>query len=255
MQSTCFDLADCGILRYDFYNKCVSLGSPQVLIDLVDGASTVTIEEIIALRTFNQGIRNNDLAGDVTLRLIARAASKPAQQLAFGFAITSISRAVGAAPLALPQLSLDGTVQHGVSGVIGRMWKEGRDRFGADGVVLEQCSSGGDETPLCAHRIQVKIRGNTLFAAGEAISGGACVDDVIKRFKEMEAMVDGRYGAAGLLLGRQRCILATIQDVTLGARHALQAAGIELWDQRWLAEHVWPPSVRRLNKRFGGGRR
>ena len=255
-EAACYDLADRGLLRYDDTKQEVSLGSPRILLDILDDRTHVTVEEAIALRTRNQGIKaGTDVAGDVTLRLIATRTARqprpggaaPGTLSPFGFHIIALPPTAAAGRL--ESLVLGGRIKHTAAQVVHRMWREGAsDELGADGTVLEPALS--DTEKFDASRIQVKVRTGRLVASSDKVKGDS-VDDIIQRFSRHRETTNQQYAAAGLPLASQRWILATTQNVLPGAMEALTAAGITLWDRPWLATHaVWPLSVRRLDPKM-----
>ena len=255
LEAVCYDLADRGIMRYNDDAQLVSLGSPRVLLDVQDDPAWVTVEEAIALRTRNQGIASStgDLAGDVTLRLLATQAARWGSDSVdaaargpspFLFQINAQPPTLAAGRL--DSLVLGGKIKHVVSQVVNRMWREGdKDVLGADGVVLK-----GTADDLTAYRAQIKVRTTRLvvLAPGATLKRGEDdVGSIIQRFTQNQDTASKQYAAAGLPLARQHWILATTQDVHPSAKAALLGAGITLWDKKWMAKHVWPAAVRRLD--------
>lgn len=242
--STCYNLADRGLVRFHASGSTVGFGSAMMMQQLWTDDTALTHEEVVALRKGNQATvaGGDDLAGSVTLRMIA---VKAVQSDAFGFRIPS-SLPLPTALSPVPPLAV-GYTRHSAERVVNRMWKELltrsassqlRDSLGADGVVILPAEPGGHP----AWRIQVKISSAEVTAAR--------AEEWVKGLLSQRLKAQDVYSAAGLPLKTQTLVLATTADLLPQARAWLEGRGIVIWDRAFLAEHVWPDNVKLIGERF-----
>lgn len=242
--STCYNLADRGLVRFHTSGCTVGFGSAMMMQELWNDGPALTAEEVVALRKGNQATAGggDDLAGSVTLRMIAL---KAALSDALGFRIPSL--------LTLPtaispvQPLTPGCRPLEAARVVNRMWKElpsrspssqQRDSVGTDGVVILPAVEG--RHPLW--RIHVKISSVQVTVAK--------AQEWVARMLMHRRKADDDYAAAGLPLGTQTLVLATTADLHLDARTWLVDSGIVIWDRAFLARNVWPDHVKLIGERF-----
>ena len=242
--SELYELADRGLVRYIPQKPAkVSLGSAVIFKDLWDDTdSTPTVEEIIALRTANQGnATDHDLAGDCCLRYIGMAASKNGAEKVFGFSLTSPCGSY--TPMQqISKLRVGERISESFDEIKDRVYKEllnTRDALGFDGVVIT-----GSEIESIAHRIQVKIRQSGELKQDE-------LRKTVNRMKAMESVARAAYEATELSAKWTFThILATTADLTPESLIYLENESIVVWDKKFLGKHVWPASIQALGKRF-----
>lgn len=246
--ASCYNLADRGLLRFqNERSRNVSFGSPTILHELVNDATALTVEEIVALRTASRAPGDSaDMAGNVALRLISmRAAAQSAEPL-FGFRVGP-SSATADAPVDDFRVGTVPAVEPPADAIVHRVWKEvyvapGQsapgDALGADGVVLVP----GESNRFHAFRIQLQLWSGELTAANAG--------EIVRKFSSMSATAASAYAAAGAPLSQQTWILATTAAVAPPAREVLSNSAVTLWDKQWLAAHVWPGNVKAIHERF-----
>jgi hypothetical protein len=237
----CYDLADKGHIRYLDKSEMIGFMSPYIFCEVFTGAVRLRLEEAMALRTGNQVVgssKEKDLAGDVTLRLIAIAASKSPQ-------IFNMKVEYDPTISTLPELNLsriDQTlVQKMCKEVIGTGGSgKGNDAAGGDGIVV---NIDEDSKVIVLHRIQVKIYVDLKHSDAEK---------VCQRFSTMEKQVEKCFAIFPEYTVQQRFILATTGNIRPidDAEKCLKEKGVTIWGKKFLADNVWTEDIKYLGKKF-----
>lgn len=158
-----YNLADSGHIRYidDRFETygLIGLGSPLIYLQLASkGKYEISLDEAVALKSPNTQ-PNDDIAENITLRFLAKNASKllqvdsnfrmidkDVQKIVLKYEYTNI-------------LVKEVHANYDQDQIVNRLFKEcyenNKDVFGMDGLLLEEDQLNGNE--LIAHRIQIKL--------------------------------------------------------------------------------------------------
>lgn len=125
--------------------------------------------------------------------------------------------------------------------LVGRLWKELPDAYGADAVLFEP-SSDTFPNHMVAHRVQLKL-GKSLIKADEARR-------ITDRFLSMREAFDVALFEANYTVVSHVYYVVTTRPIHPEAAAHLENHSIRIIGQRFLKEKVWPPVVQRLGKPF-----
>jgi hypothetical protein len=252
--SLCYELADKGCLVYNDTEQEGQIGflSPLFFYSYFLEESKISFDEMLALKSANSlnpsNTKNNDVAGDATLKLIARKAVGNSDRFS-NMMINDVSILDG-----IPLLNYDKvTTLDGI--IVNCMHKEAccsrdGDSLGADGVVINVEGVDDDgRRRVVVHRIQVKITENLLEEK---------VKQVFERFNTNYKLVDEKLlkiFPENDFYVVQKWILATTGNLSPILENYLATKSITVWNKQFLAELVWTPDIKLLGSKFNSNQR
>lgn len=237
--SVLYNLADKGHLRYDdrintHREPMISLGSSLLYLELAQSdVAELTTREATAL-LYPHG-NNHSLGEQVAFRFLARRSIEWLGVKCNSYEIQELN-IHGQGP---------GRVISGVpyQVLVGRLWKEIPDAYGADAVLFEP-SSDTFPNHLGARRIQLKL-GKSLITVDEARK-------IVHRFLSMREAFDAALFVASYTIVEHVYYVVTTRPVHPEAEAFFQThpLKIHMIGQRFLQEKVWPIVVQRLGKPY-----